>query len=57
MGRTSEDYRRFAEECLKLGHTTDNQQTRAIFLQMAQAWLRLAERSENPNNGSAGDGK
>jgi hypothetical protein len=46
MGRTAEDYRQFAQECLKLGTATDNQQTRAIFLQMAQAWLRLAEQSE-----------
>jgi hypothetical protein len=52
MRRTPEDYRRFAEECLRLSQTTDNQQTRAVLLQMAQVWLRLAEQNERNGNGS-----
>jgi hypothetical protein len=52
MARRPEDYRRFAEECLKLGHATENQQTRALFLQMAQVWLRLAEQNEKRRNGA-----
>jgi hypothetical protein len=52
MRRTPEDYRRFAEECLRLGQTTDNQQTRAVLLQMAQVWQRLAEQNERNGNGS-----
>jgi hypothetical protein len=52
MRRTPKDYRRFAEECLKLGQTTENQQTRAVLLQMAQVWLRLAEQNERNGNGS-----
>jgi hypothetical protein len=51
MRRKSEDYRRYAEECLRLGQTTDNPQTRAILLQMAQVWLRLAEQAENGSDG------
>jgi hypothetical protein len=50
--RTPEDYRRFAEECLRLGQTTDSQQTRAVLLQMAQVWLRLAEQNEQNRNSS-----
>lgn len=52
MRRRSEDYRRYAEECLRLGQTTDNQQTRATLLQMAQVWLRLAEQAEKTSEGS-----
>ena len=52
MGRRSEDYRRYAEESLRLAQTTDNQQTRATFLQMAQVWLRLAEQAEKASNDS-----
>jgi hypothetical protein len=52
MRRTPEDYRRFAAECLRLGRTTDDQQTRAVLLQMAQVWLRLAEQNERNSKGS-----
>jgi hypothetical protein len=45
MGK-SEEYRRFAEECMKLADTTKDEKTRATFLQMAQVWLRLAEQSQ-----------
>jgi hypothetical protein len=55
MRRRSEDYRRYAEECLRLAQTTDNQQTRASLLQMAQVWLRLAEQAEKASQGSAAD--
>jgi hypothetical protein len=45
MGKSGE-YRRFAEECLKLASTTKDEKSRATFLQMAQVWLRLAEQSQ-----------
>jgi len=45
MGKSGE-YRRFAEECLKLGGAAKDGKTRATFLQMAQIWLRLAEQSQ-----------
>jgi hypothetical protein len=47
MGGRSEDYHRFAEQCLKLASATDSQQTRALLLHMAQVWVRLAEQNEN----------
>ena len=42
MGR-SDDYRRFAQECLEMARTAEDPQTRAVLLQMAQVWFRLAE--------------
>jgi hypothetical protein len=42
MGK-SEDYRRFAQECMEMASTTESPQVRATLLQMAQVWLRLAQ--------------
>ena len=42
----SDEYRRFATECLNIGQATEDEQQRAIFLQMARAWLALAQRDE-----------
>jgi hypothetical protein len=50
----SEDYRRFAHACLEIAHSTENPQTRAVMLQMAQVWLRLAE--DRPSNDGEGPG-
>jgi hypothetical protein len=41
MGR-SEEYRRFAAECLEMASAFDNPQARAVLLQMAQVWFRLS---------------
>jgi hypothetical protein len=46
----SQEYRRFAEECLKMAGATENEHTRAIFTHMAQVWFRLAEEKENDND-------
>jgi hypothetical protein len=40
---TSQKYRRFAQECLEMVRFARDEQTRAILLQMAQVWFRLAE--------------
>jgi hypothetical protein len=45
--RSSEEYRRFARECLEMAQSTEDEQTRAVLLHMAQVWLRLAEAREN----------
>ena len=42
MGK-SDDYRRFAQECLEIARTAEDPQARAALLQMAQVWFRLAE--------------
>jgi hypothetical protein len=50
--RKSDDYRRFAAECLKIAQATEDEQQRALFLQMARTWLTLAQRDEtNPDCG------
>ena len=42
----SDEYRRFAAECLKMAQTAEEEQNRATFLQMARVWFALAEREE-----------
>lgn len=41
MGR-SDEYRRYAAECLEMASAVHDPKTRATLLQMAQVWLRLA---------------
>ena len=49
----SEQYRRFAQECLELARSATDDRTRAILSQMAQVWFRLAGEKES----SGTDGK
>jgi len=42
----SDQYRRFAQECLEMARTSDSEQTRVVLIQMAQVWFRLAEARE-----------
>ncbi len=42
----SEEYRRFAQECLEMARTTEDEQAHAVLIQMAQVWLRLAQALE-----------
>ncbi len=49
----SEEYRRFAQECLDLSKTVKDERSRAVLIQMAQIWLRLAEElasKDQPND-------
>jgi hypothetical protein len=41
MGR-SDEYRRYAAECLEMASVVHDPKARAALLQMAQVWLRLA---------------
>jgi hypothetical protein len=53
----SDEYCRFTAECLKMARTAEDEQNRAIFLQMARVWFTLVQKDE-PNahrNGSWGD--
>jgi hypothetical protein len=43
MEHKSEKYRRFAQECLELAKVATGPDTRAVLIQMAQVWFRLAE--------------
>ena len=39
----SDQYRRFAQECLLLARDAEDERARASLLHMAQVWFRLAE--------------
>jgi hypothetical protein len=39
----SEQYRRFAEECVQIARSAKSPQNQAALLKMAQVWFRLAE--------------
>ena len=43
MDNRSDQYRRFAQECLEMARTSESEQTRVVLIQMAQVWFRLAE--------------
>jgi hypothetical protein len=48
-------YRRFAQSCLKLAKSANDQPTRAMFLAMAQTWNNLANRNINATTQAALD--
>ena len=43
VGRKQEEYRRRAQQCLKLAGTLGDRKARATLRYMAEAWLRLAD--------------
>jgi hypothetical protein len=47
----SDQYRRFAQECLEMARASDSEQTRVALIQMAQVWFRLAEARETDDPG------
>ena len=42
-----EEYRRLAADCVRLSQQTENQETKALLLEMAEKWRELAERADN----------
>jgi len=42
----TDEYRRYAAECLELAKITDNPTNKAVLLQMAQTWSRLANEND-----------
>jgi hypothetical protein len=44
-----EDYRRFAQECLEMAKTVQDERLRAVLIHMAQVWSRLAEETPSEN--------
>jgi hypothetical protein len=38
----SQDYRQFAEECLRWARETEDEPQRQLFLEMASAWVQAA---------------
>ena len=45
MGRSNQ-YRRYAGQCLEMANAVQDPKGRAAMLQMAQVWLRLAQRHD-----------
>ena len=39
-------YRQYALECLRLANDTHEPSTKAVLIDMAQAWIRLAEQAQ-----------
>jgi hypothetical protein len=37
------EYRRFAQECIEIAKTVQDERSRALLVHMAQVWLRLAD--------------
>ena len=50
----SDEYRRFAAECLKFAQAAKDEPSRAVFLKMAQVWLDLARKDETNSDRVAG---
>ena len=42
----ADQYKRRAAECVRMAERTDSAADKALLLQMAQTWLRLAEKAE-----------
>jgi hypothetical protein len=40
-------YREYAFECLRLANTSSEPETKTVLVDMAQAWLRLAEQAHS----------
>lgn len=46
----SEEYRRFARECLQMADEATDRRVHAIMIHMAQVWVRLAQEYETPGH-------
>lgn len=44
----SEQYRRFARECLGMAEEASDRRVQALMIHMAQVWVRLAQQHEAP---------
>jgi hypothetical protein len=40
---TNRDHRRFAEECIAMAHASEDANDKALWITLAQSWVRLAE--------------
>ena len=51
---TSQDHRKWAEECVAMAHATDDHTDKALWLTLAQSWVRLAEHVARAGNAEHG---
>jgi hypothetical protein len=40
---TNPDHRKFAEECIAMAHASEHTNDKALWVTLAQSWVRLAE--------------
>jgi len=52
----SEQYRRFARECLAMADEATDPRVQALMIHMAQVWVRLAQQHESLAEQRIGDG-
>ena len=43
----ADQYKRRAAECVRMAERTANAEDKALLLQMAQTWMRLADKAED----------
>jgi hypothetical protein len=48
----AEEYRRYAAECLRVAHQSNDPNDKSLLLEMAQRWRELADRVERQNGNS-----
>jgi hypothetical protein len=51
----SRNHRRHAEECVAMAQAADDQKDKALWLTLAQSWVRLAEHVAHAGNVAAND--
>jgi hypothetical protein len=44
--KTSDQYRDFAEECVRLAKQTKDQHNQMVLEQMAKEWIKLADKAD-----------
>jgi hypothetical protein len=53
MTSKAEEYRQYAQQCLDAAQRIQNAEERAIMLEIAQTWMRLAEKEQDASSSSA----
>jgi hypothetical protein len=43
MGTTTANHRRYAEECVAMAQRSEDESDKALWLTLAQSWVKLAE--------------
>jgi hypothetical protein len=49
---TNPNHRRFAEECIAKAHASDDANDKALWITLAQSWVRLTEHAAHMKNSS-----
>jgi hypothetical protein len=52
MEARAEQYRRYAADCVRVAQETTNPADKAMLLQMAETWRRMADKAEKADEAS-----